>query len=319
MRGLAGPAEPSIQAATLYGWNDIVGDAFPGCIVDAAAPVFEGRLDTCSIEDLRFVKIAAGASYVRRWSQSLPRRNAHAALVHLQASGSGLHRQAGREAPIARGHAILCDADRPYEIEFAAPYEMFVLQIPEPIILRHQPDFDIDRAAGRLLDTSRSQLLLAFLAAAWEQIDMLRDDPDWRDCVSRVVTDLALRAINAGDPVQPTGAGPEMRRAVLAYVRANLDDPGMRTGSIAKALGVSPRSVQNVFEALSTTASAYIMEGRLARAAAFLRAARGNATITQIAYDCGFSDSAYFSRCFHKAYGMAPRRFQSSLSKRSLF
>jgi len=316
MRGLAGPAEPTMQtenlSETLSGWNDIVGDAFPGCVVDAAGPVFAGRLGACSIEDLRFVKIAAGSSYVRRWSHSLPRCNARAALVHLQASGAGLNRQAGCLAPIARGDAVLCDADRPYEIEFAVPYEMFVLQIPEQIIMRHQPAFDLDRAAGHLLDRSRSQLLLAFLAAAWQQIDMLRDDPDWRDCVSRVVTDLALRAINASVAAQATGASFEMRRAVLSYVRANLDDPAMRTGSIARELGVSPRSVQNVFETISTTASAYILAGRLARAAELLRAGRGKATITQVAYDCGFSDSAYFSRCFHKAYGVAPRRFQSS-------
>ncbi len=311
MRGVAGTAEPTIQTETLSGWNEIVGGAFPGCVVDADAPVFAGRLGSCHIEDLRFVKIAAGTSYVRRWSQSLPKGNAHAALLHLQARGVGLNRQAGCVARIEPGHAVLCDADRPYEIEFAAPYEMFVLQFPEQTILRHQPAFDIDRAAGRLLDTSCSQLLLAFMAAAWEQVDILGDDPDWRDCVSRVATDLALRAISASGKMQPAGASFEMRRAVLSHVRAHLDDPGMRTGSIAKALGVSPRSVQNVFETISTTASAYILQGRLDRAAAFLRAGRGKATITQIAFDCGFSDSAYFSRCFHKAYGMAPRRFQS--------
>jgi AraC-like DNA-binding protein len=259
---------------------------------------------------LRFVKIAAGSSYVRRWSHALPCRSAHAALVHLQARGVGLNRQTGCLVPMARGDAVLCDADRPYEIEFTTSYEMFVLQIPEQIILRHQPEFDLGRAAGHALDRSRSRLLLAFLEAAWEQMDMLRDDPDWRACVSRVAADLALRAISAGSAAAPSGASFELRRAVLAHVRANLDDPGMRTGSIAKALGISPRSVQNVFETLSTTASAYILEGRLARAAALLRASRGRTTITQIAYECGFSDSAYFSRCFHKVYGTAPRHFQ---------
>jgi AraC-like DNA-binding protein len=88
-----------------------------------------------------------------------------------------------------------------------------------------------------------------------------------------------------------------------------LADPGLRTGGIAKALGVSPRAVQNVFEAMGTTVSAYILQGRLARAAGLIRAGRGAAPVTRIAYDCGFSDSAYFSRCFRKEYGVPPRRF----------
>jgi len=60
---------------------------------------------------------------------------------------------------------------------------------------------------------------------------------------------------------------------------------------------------------MSTTASAFILEQRLKRAAERLRAERGRTSITQIAYDCGFSDSAYFSRCFHKLYGVSPRAY----------
>jgi len=92
-------------------------------------------------------------------------------------------------------------------------------------------------------------------------------------------------------------------------VNANIADPSLRTSAIAKSLRVSPRSVQTVFERLSTTASAFILEQRLRQAAERLRNERGRTSITQIAYDCGFSDSAYFSRCFHKTFGVSPRNF----------
>jgi transcriptional regulator GlxA family with amidase domain len=35
-----------------------------------------------------------------------------------------------------------------------------------------------------------------------------------------------------------------------------------------------------------------------------------NRTITQIADECGFSDSSHFSRCFRKSYGESPRSFR---------
>jgi AraC-like DNA-binding protein len=66
-----------------------------------------------------------------------------------------------------------------------------------------------------------------------------------------------------------------------------------------------------VFERLSTTASAFILEQRLSHAAERLRTERGGVSITQVAYDCGFSDSAYFSRCFSKSHRVSPRDFRA--------
>jgi len=297
---------PLRQTASLDGWNDIVGGAFAGCVVDAADPKFEGRLGACRIDDLGFVKIKAQPSKVRRWARSGPSSRSGAALLHLQAAGTGINRQGECEAVINAGEGAICDPDEKYGIDFVTPYEMFVLELPAPTICLRQPGFDLERAAGRAMDPNRSRLLLAFIQAAWEQLDCLGGDAEWRECVSRVATDLALRAI--GQFVEMEG-NTQIRRAVMDYIRANMTDPGLRTGAIAKALSVSPRSVQTVFERMSTTASAFVLEQRLAQAAARLRAERGKTSITQIAYDCGFSDSAYFSRCFHKVYGVSPRAY----------
>jgi len=296
---------PLRQTASLNGWNDIVGGAFAGCVVDCETQNFEGRLGACRIDDLGFVKIKAQASQVRRWARSSPSSRSGAALLHLQAAGTGINRQGKCEAVIKAGDGAICDPDQKYGIDFLTPYEMFVLELPAPTIMRRQPGFDLERAAGQAIDTNRSRLLLAFIQAAWAQLDCLGEDAEWRECVSRVATDLALRAI--GQFVEMDGT--PIRRVVLDYIRANLTDPGLRTGGIAKALSVSPRSVQTVFERMSTTASAFILAQRLAQAAERLRAERGKGSITRIAYDCGFSDSAYFSRCFHKVYGVSPRAY----------
>jgi AraC-like DNA-binding protein len=298
---------PLWQTDSLDGWNDIVGSNFAGCVVDSEGQMFEGRLAACKIDDLGFVKIKAQASKVRRWARNAPSSRTGAALLHLQAAGTGINRQGKCETVIHAGDGAICDPDQKYGIDFVTPYEMFVLELPQPNILLRQPGFDLERAAGQAIDSNRSRLLLAFIQAAWEQLDCLGQDAEWRECVSRVATDLALRAI--GQFVEMEGAGTDMRRAVMDYIRANMTDPGLRTGAIAKALSVSPRSVQTVFERMSTTASAFILEQRLKLAAERLRAERGRTSITQIAYDCGFSDSAYFSRCFHKFHGVSPRAY----------
>jgi AraC-like DNA-binding protein len=300
---------PLRQTSHLEGWNDIVGGAFAGCVVDAPAAPFEAALGACQIDQLGFVKIRAQASHVRRWQGQAPRRRSGAALLHLQAAGTGINRQNGIETRLQAGEGAICDPGQAYGIDFMTAYEMFVLELPERQILARLPGFDLERAAGAAMDANRVKLLLAFIQAAWEQVALLSEDADWRDCVSRISLDLALRAIGQVAEPDVCAGHAELRRAVLAYVQDNMSDPSLRTSTIAKAMRVSPRTVQTVFERLSTTASAFILEQRLRQAAERLRAERGRCSITQVAYDCGFSDSAYFSRCFHKIFGVSPRNY----------
>jgi AraC-like DNA-binding protein len=307
--GVGSSAAPVRRAAKLDDWNEIVGDTFPGCAVDADGPEFDGKLAGFKIGRIGLVKIRAQRSRVRRWATNAPPKRTGSAFLHLQVAGTGVNRQGGRETTISAGGAALCDPDRGYGVDFVTPYELFVFELPVSDIALRQPAFDLDQAAGRGIDANASRLLIAFIRAAWSQIACLADDADWRECVGRVGLDLALRAI--GQSFECAGAGPsaELRRAVLEHVRANLLDADLRTSSIARALRVSPRSIQSVFESLSTTASAFILDNRLRRAAERLRAERGRASITRIAYDCGFNDSGYFSRCFHHAYGVSPRTY----------
>ncbi len=111
------------------------------------------------------------------------------------------------------------------------------------------------------------------------------------------------------------GAGavlPEVRPASpLDYVRRNLSDPALTTATIARATGLSPRGVQKSFaRQINQTPTAYISEQRLARAATLLSAA-GKRSVTDVAYEVGFNDSAFFTRCFRSRYGMTPRDWRA--------
>ena len=103
---------------------------------------------------------------------------------------------------------------------------------------------------------------------------------------------------------------PAFRARVLALVDAELCDPGLRTTLLAQGCNASVRTIQNLFAAMGTTPTAYILERRLERAAERL-AADPQRSVTDIAFDHGFNDGAYFTRCFRQHFGAAPREWRA--------
>jgi AraC-like DNA-binding protein len=286
-------------------WNKIVGDTFGSTTVLASNQDFAGHLDRGVVNDIQVIRIRAEASRVQKMAPK-DRDDGGVMLVHLQSTGTSVNFQGSRSGRLAAGEAVLCDPNRSYAVEFESAYEMFVLKFPLARLAAHFPGLDPRQATVRRLETRRSRLLLAFLATAWDQMDCLEGDADWRDCVNQTVFDLVARAVDRSDD-GPAVSDPSLRTAVLGHIRRHLNDPALRTSTIAQAMGVSGRSVQTVFEGMATTASAFILEERLRLAAERVRLRRQ--PITQIAMDLGFNDPAYFSRCFHRKFGCCPRDY----------
>lgn len=66
-------------------------------------------------------------------------------------------------------------------------------------------------------------------------------------------------------------------------------------------------------EITGRTPIAYVNEYRLTKARALLASEGGS--VSEIATECGFSDSNYFSRLFTKCYGISPIKFRQENSK----
>lgn len=96
------------------------------------------------------------------------------------------------------------------------------------------------------------------------------------------------------------------RRAENArdYLFDRLDED-LSLGEIAKALAVSPRRLQRDFQAVfGTTPFAWVREQRLRRAAAKLAA--GEVSVTEAAFDAGYSGTSGFNRAARAILGLSP-------------
>ncbi len=80
---------------------------------------------------------------------------------------------------------------------------------------------------------------------------------------------------------------------------------------IAKSVSVSSSACLRCFhETLNTTPMRYVMETRLKKAAAQLRST--NKSAKDIALDCGFNDTSYFTKLFRQKYGCTPGNYRKS-------
>lgn len=96
---------------------------------------------------------------------------------------------------------------------------------------------------------------------------------------------------------------------VLQTVRSLYKDPDLDVPALCSAMGMSKTLLnKRIQEAFGQPVAQFIRTYRLSVAREMLRTNRENKTlnISEIAYEVGFNDPKYFSRCFAKEFGFPP-------------
>lgn len=114
---------------------------------------------------------------------------------------------------------------------------------------------------------------------------------------------------------QAEGAPPAQKqnvaslKQVLSFIRNHYRER-LSLSDLAEQAGLSPRYFCRVFRALTgKTPVAYLNYYRLEQASRQLLESR--ASITEVAYSCGFSDLSYFSNCFKKEFGVSAGQWRN--------
>lgn len=118
--------------------------------------------------------------------------------------------------------------------------------------------------------------------------------------------ELAGRRILAAPQGQPEDPFADK---VLQTVRTLYKDPDLDVPALCNAMGMSKTLLnKRIQEAFGQPVAQFIRTYRLSVAREMLRTNRENKTlnISEIAYEVGFNDPKYFSRCFAKEFGFPP-------------
>ncbi|MET3870811.1 AraC-like DNA-binding protein [Puniceicoccus vermicola] len=96
----------------------------------------------------------------------------------------------------------------------------------------------------------------------------------------------------------------------LAWIEKNFHQP-LRVADLAQQAGMSERTFFREFQRkMNTSPSDYLIQYRIERAAEWLRKSPRTYRISEVSEGCGFGDSNYFSTCFRRLKGCAPREYR---------
>jgi AraC-like DNA-binding protein len=291
-------------------WQDAVCDTFVelDCQERAARPFF-GEITTSQFDGLHFSTVNSEGQIVKRTPTRIRRAREEVMLVSLQVRGIGIIAQDGREARLTPGDFACYDSTRPYTLNFDASFEQLVLHMPREAMVRRIGRTELWTARRIEGASPVGSLVLPFVQRTASIVS------DVAPATASQLSDTCLSLVTAalGERLGAIGQGASSVRTALlfrakAVIESHLHDHALSTEKVAELVGISPRYLQDLFHAESTTVSDFTWQRRLEKSRRDLAdPMRASDSIAQIALACGFAAFEHFSRRYKDAFGASPR------------
>ena len=262
--------------------------------------------------DLQLSAIRSNALALERLARE-PRRiaqDAYFAVILLD--GEYRLRQDGREAFLRPGDLSLYDAARPHRTDCPRAFHKLIVSIPRALLAERVAGVERCTAQRIAGDAGIGAIAVNFIRHCTAEASALT--PNDFAALSTHALDLLTRAIATTRP--QTCILSRSRQSSLAAVKAIVEqrfcDPWLDTKAIAAGVGLSPRYINELFAAEGSSLMRHVWEQRLRKSRDRLLAGE-SCSLAELAWRCGFADSAHFSRAFKRRFGAPPREFRKSL------
>ena len=230
-------------------------------------------------------------------------------VVLLLESGSAQMQQVGRHTVLRPGDVMIFDGARSFRHD-VMPGSVILIRIPRPLMRANLSNAE-KYVNLKMADGLSIQPLIAGLIRECYGLP-----PDVNQAVKMKLASALLNTLSVALESHSTGVvesydSRSLFEKSLSIIDSKMEDPDLTVAKIAELIHVSERTLSRAFARQGELASRVLWRRRLERSYRLLEE-RGGDQVTQVAFACGFSDLAHFSRSFKKLYGTSP----SKLSKR---
>ena len=274
-------------------------------------PGFSANITSLRLGPLAFYVTETGGHTMFRTPEMIAADGHDHYIVQFNIAGSHTGDFDGVPFSAGPGEVGICDLSRPMLLQSTA-VKVLTTFLPRAEVQAVAPDIELH---GMVLDANRAGLLIEHLTSVTRWFPQLL--PETLPSITRATIELlgACLIMEAGRADFGVRESPVLMRA-RSYVEHNLLEPGLNPAKISEALGVSRSTLYRLFEPLGGV-TAYVWDRRLHLARAALLDPKRARRISEIAFQCGFSSEAHFSRSFRKAFNIRPsdlRSLQPSLA-----
>ncbi|MDQ2147748.1 AraC family transcriptional regulator [Alcaligenaceae bacterium C4P045] len=213
--------------------------------------------------------------------------------------------QGGDRQRFQSGSLFLLDPARAFSESFPESGHMTVLRVSKTVLR--------DRGLRDSLDGIAVPAMIAPDRLA--TMDLIQSIARQADAPSRGIRDLmGGQLLTLLDAILSTTGAPVTRRSAPVliqrakqHIAEHLGHPALDIAEVASAVHISSKHLQRLFRDSGLSVMRYIQAERLERARQLLHApAIVPMSVQDIAWQCGFTSAAHFSRAFSSYFGATP-------------
>lgn len=269
---------------------------------------FESHIELCPMANIVPHQAHGSPQKISRDGFEIARGKKDAYYLISQSRLAWRCSHAGESHVVQPGESVLVDSRIPYAFDFDDGFDDLSVEMPVDWLERWIPD--PMRVVGRpLAATSGWGLALRGAKEALVPRDLVTlAFPD------ELVEDQlgALLALVCGSHVEVEAPDHRLVERCVTILRAQLSKPGLVASDVAKACGVSLRSLHRAFASNGRTFAGVLMQARIDEAARMMADRRFlRLAISEIGRRCGFLDPSHFARQFRRVRGVCPSQFRS--------
>ncbi len=301
-------------------WCDLVNRQIAPMRTERIAGPFHGDIRVQMVGDVPVAEIFNGGSRSSRTRLEIACTRDHCYFLALHLDGSACFAHRDEQVVLQRGDILIGDTMHEFAIDLQQrAARQLVVKLPT-----HWVESRVARPDALVNVVLRSHplgpLLAAYIGHGFRTGNQL--SPAAATMFTQHVVELLAQAIEEAPGSKPT---PSKAWRDALFVRANrlialrCGEPTLTPDGIARSLGVSTRLLQRIFAEHDATVMTRVWEERVRHAANLLAApASAHRSITEIAFACGFNDSAHFTRAFVARMAATPSHWRREAHERAL-